>query len=134
MKRSYQVIYIFIFHTICLHLIKPAYRQTTCYIDEIVLIFHKISKMFQQNWKNWKEFHLMYFREFYKVFHRVSTDAGKTGKQHVFWKYPGKIGKWRHIFDITQNTTHSNVCFCWSHPASASLGKGSRRRRQQKMT
>ena len=39
-----------------------------------------------------------------------------------------------YIFDITQNTIHSIMYFYWGHSVSPSLGKGSRWRRQQKMT
>ena len=39
-----------------------------------------------------------------------------------------------YIFDITQNTIHSIMYFYWGHSVNPSLGKGSRWRRQQKMT
>ena len=39
-----------------------------------------------------------------------------------------------HIFDITQNTTHINMYLYWGHSVGMSLGKGSKRIRQQKMT
>ena len=39
-----------------------------------------------------------------------------------------------HFFGITQITTHSNIYLYWDHSVSTSLGKGSKRIRQQKMT
>ena len=47
------------------------------------------------------------------------------------WYY---IARDFYIFDITQNTIHSIMYFYWGHSVNPSLGKGSRWRRQQKMT
>ena len=39
-----------------------------------------------------------------------------------------------HFFGKAQTTTHSNMYLCWDYLVGTSLGKGSKRRRQQKMT